>query len=324
MQLNSESFSTGLRFTEWQRRIGEIAGMDAEVVAPGESSFRSSVRQRNLDPLTILEFDVQPYQVRLAQKLGSAPRESLVLWLSIDGAGWVEQGGVTTKLDPTILCVYGGNRPRTFALTTASRGIALLLPLDPVRQALRGWELALPLSIECTRGTGAVLADVVRSVARHADELGEDTGSELSSVVVRLLASVASALPDSLRMMPSRLEQFHKARIKRFVREHLREPGLDVDMVSRAVGLSTRYIHKLFSSEPEPLMKWVWAERIEGACKEIEQTALRRKAISQIGFSWGFSGAAHFSRSFRNRYGVSPVEYRSRAGIRAKTSSDAE
>lgn len=324
MQLNSESFSTGLRFTEWQRRIGEIAGMDAEVVAPGESSFRSSVRQRNLDPLTILEFDVQPYQVRLAQKLGSAPRESLVLWLSIDGAGWVEQGGVTTKLDPTILCVYGGNRPRTFALTTASRGIALLLPLDPVRQALRGWELALPLSIDCTRGAGAVLADVVRSVARHADELGEDTGSELSSVVVRLLASVASALPDSLRMMPSRLEQFHKARIKRFVREHLREPGLDVDMVSRAVGLSTRYIHKLFSSEPEPLMKWVWAERIEGACKEIEQTALRRKAISQIGFSWGFSGAAHFSRSFRNRYGVSPVEYRSRAGIRAKTSSDAE
>jgi AraC family transcriptional activator of tynA and feaB len=324
MQLNSESFSTGLRFTEWQRRIGEIAGMDAEVVAPGESSFRSSVRQRNLDPLTILEFDVQPYQVRLAQKLGSAPRESLVLWLSIDGAGWVEQGGVTTKLDPTILCVYGANRPRTFALTTASRGIALLLPLDAVRQALQGWELALPLSIDCTRGAGAVLANVVRSVARHADELGEDMGSELSNVVVRLLASAVSALPDSLRMMPSRLELFHKARIKRFVREHLRDPGLDVDTVSRAVGLSTRYIHKLFSSEPEPLMKWVWAERIEGACKEIEQTALRRKAISQIGFSWGFSGAAHFSRSFRNRYGVSPVEYRSRAEVRSKVSSDVE
>jgi AraC family transcriptional activator of tynA and feaB len=324
MQLNSESFSTGLRFTEWQRRIGEIAGMDAEVVAPGESSFRSSVRQRNLDPLTILEFDVQPYQVRLAQKLGSAPRESLVLWLSIDGAGWVEQGGVTTKLDPTILCVYGANRPRTFALTTASRGIALLLPLDAVRQALQGWELALPLSIDCTRGAGAVLANVVRSVARHADELGEDMGSELSNVVVRLLASAVSALPDSLRMMPSRLELFHKARIKRFVREHLRDQGLDVDMVSRAVGLSTRYIHKLFSSEPEPLMKWVWAERIEGACKELETTASRRKAISQIGFSWGFSGPAHFSRSFRNRYGVSPVEYRSRAGIRSETSSDAE
>jgi AraC-like DNA-binding protein len=324
MQLNSESFSPGLRITEWRRRIEEIAGMDAEVVAPREPSFRSSIRQRNLGPLTILEFEVEPYQVRLAQKLGSAPRESLVLWLSIEGAGWMEQGGVTTKLDPTILCAYGANRPRTFAFTTSSRGVALLLPLNAVRQALQGWELALPLSIDCTRGAGAVLADVVRSVARHADDLGEDTGSGLSDVLVGLLASVVSVLPDTLRMMPSRLELFHKARIKRFVREHLRDPGLDVDMVSRAVGLSTRYIHKLFSSEPEPLMKWVWAERIEGACREIEQTALRRKAISQIGFSWGFSGAAHFSRSFRNRYGVSPVEYRSRAGIRSKASPEAE
>ena len=298
--------------------------MDAEIVAPDESSFKSSIRQRNLGPLTILEFDVQPYQVRLAHKLGSAPRESLVLWLSFDGTGWVEQGGVTTKLDPTILCVYGADRSRTFAFTTASRGVAVLLPLDAIRPALEGWELALPLSIDCTRGAGAVLADVVRSVARHADDLGEYTGSSLSNILVGLLASTVSLLPDSLRMMPSRLELFHKARIKRFVREHLRDPGLDVDMVSRAVGLSPRYIHKLFSSEPEPLMKWVWAERIEGARKEIEQTALRRKAISQIGFSWGFSGPAHFSRSFRNRYGVSPVEYRSRAGIRSKASPDAE
>src|SRR4029078_7819507 len=108
------------------------------------------------------------------------------------------------------------------------------------------------------------LADIVRSVARHADNLDEDAGSGLSNVLIGLLASVVSALPDSLRMMPSRLELFHKARIRRFVREHLRDPALDVDMVSRAVGLSTRYIHKLFSSEPQPLMKWVWGGRTEG------------------------------------------------------------
>jgi AraC-like DNA-binding protein len=163
-----------------------------------------------------------------------------------------------------------------------------------------------------------VLADVVRSVARHADDLSDDMAGGLSVVLVGLLASVVSVLPDSLRMMPSRLELFHKARIKRFVREHLRDPALDVDMVSQGVGLSTRYIHKLFSSEPERLMKWVWAERIEGACKEIEKTALRRKAISHIAFSWGFSGPAHFSRSFRKRYGVSPIEYRAQASGRKR------
>jgi AraC-like DNA-binding protein len=324
-ELDGEPSSPDLRVGAWRRRIEEIAGMEAELVAPGGPGFRSSVRHRNLGPLTILEFDVEPYQVRLASKLGSVPQEErLVLWVSIDGAGWVEQGGVTTKLDSTILCVYGANRPRTFAFTTPSRGVGVVLPLEAVRQALQGWELALPLNIDCTHGSGAVLADFVRSVARHADDLGEETGSGLSKVLAGLLASVVTALPEPLRLMPSRLELFHKARIKHFVREHLRDPALDVDMVSRAVGLSTRYIHKLFSSEPEPLMKWVWAERIEGACREIENTPLRRKAIGQIGFSWGFSGPAHFSRSFRKRYGASPIEYRLRAGIRSKGPSDVE
>jgi hypothetical protein len=223
----------------------------------------------------------------------------------------VEQGGVTTKLDPTILCVYGANRPRTFAFTTPSRGVAVLLPLNAVRQALQGWELALPLSIDCTRGAGAVLADVVRSVARHAAWARKR--GPVCPMFWSACLSVVSLLPDWLRMMPSRLELFHKARIKRFVREYLRDPGLDVDMVSRAVGLSTRYIHKLFSSEPEPLMKWVWAERIEGACKEIEQTAFSA-GISR----WLFMGLQRpraFQSIIPEPLWLSPVEYRSAPGF---------
>jgi AraC-like DNA-binding protein len=229
---------------------------------------------------------------------------------------------MTIELDSSILCVYGADCPRTFTFTAPSRGVAVFLPLDPLRQALHGWELALPLKIDCSRGAGAILAELVRSVARHQDHIGEDMASGLSNALVGLLASVVGALPESLRVMPSRLEAFHKARIKKFVREHLRDAGLDVDVVSRAVCLSPRYIHKLFSSEPQRLMKWVWAERIEGACRELEKTALRRKAIRQIAFSWGFSDPAHFSRSFRKRYGVSPIEYRWSAGARSQAASD--
>src|SRR5258706_15365698 len=95
-QLDSESFAPGVRFAEWRRAIEELAGVDAQVVGPGESSFKSSVRHRELGRLTILEFDAEPYQVRLASKPGSAPRkERLALWLGIEGIGWMEQGGVT-------------------------------------------------------------------------------------------------------------------------------------------------------------------------------------------------------------------------------------
>jgi AraC-like DNA-binding protein len=33
-------------------------------------------------------------------------------------------------------------------------------------------------------------------------------------------------------------------------------------------------------------------------------------SISEICFRWGFNGSAHFSRAFKDRYGVSPRDYR--------------
>ena len=39
-----------------------------------------------------------------------------------------------------------------------------------------------------------------------------------------------------------------------------------------------------------------------------------RLSISEICFRWGFNELAHFSRAFRNQYGLSPREYPSRCG----------
>lgn len=35
-----------------------------------------------------------------------------------------------------------------------------------------------------------------------------------------------------------------------------------------------------------------------------------RLSISEICFRWGFNGSAHFSRAFREQYGLSPREFR--------------
>ncbi len=34
------------------------------------------------------------------------------------------------------------------------------------------------------------------------------------------------------------------------------------------------------------------------------------KNITEIAYRWGFNDSAHFSRSFKNRYGISPKQYR--------------
>ena len=41
-----------------------------------------------------------------------------------------------------------------------------------------------------------------------------------------------------------------------------------------------------------------------------DQPDVRQLSISEICFRWGFNGSAHFSRAFKDRYGVSPRDYR--------------
>ncbi|WP_221801578.1 helix-turn-helix domain-containing protein [Oceanobacter mangrovi] len=38
------------------------------------------------------------------------------------------------------------------------------------------------------------------------------------------------------------------------------------------------------------------------------------ETISQVAFRWGFNHSAHFSRSYKNRFGETPTATRGRAG----------
>jgi AraC family transcriptional regulator, positive regulator of tynA and feaB len=53
-------------------------------------------------------------------------------------------------------------------------------------------------------------------------------------------------------------------------------------------------------------------ERLARCSKELLNPVCNGLSIEQIAYRNGFNDAAHFSKSFRARYGVSPREYRKR------------
>lgn len=60
-------------------------------------------------------------------------------------------------------------------------------------------------------------------------------------------------------------------------------------------------------------MRWVWVQRLEQCYRELIQDASARRTISEIAYAWGFNDQAHFSRTFRKHYGVSPRSLRRRS-----------
>ena len=76
--------------------------------------------------------------------------------------------------------------------------------------------------------------------------------------------------------------------------------------------MSPRYLHRLFEAEGQSVGRWIWAARLDCCRRDLADPAQAGRSITDIAFAWGFSDIAHFSRSFRARYGDSPRAFRAR------------
>jgi len=57
-------------------------------------------------------------------------------------------------------------------------------------------------------------------------------------------------------------------------------------------------------------MQLVWAQRLDNCYRELASGDGPQRHVSEIAFAWGFNDPAHFSRSFRKRFGTSPSKLR--------------
>ena len=90
----------------------------------------------------------------------------------------------------------------------------------------------------------------------------------------------------------------------------LSDPELSLEQVAAADGISTRSLQKLFASANQSFSTYLRSRRLERCRLDLSSPICASLSISEICFRWGFNGSAHFSRAFKERYGVSPRAYR--------------
>lgn len=89
------------------------------------------------------------------------------------------------------------------------------------------------------------------------------------------------------------------------------EEGINVDHLARAARLSRSRLCYLFKAETGLApMQYVKRRRIEKARDLLETTSL---SLKEIRATVGLSDRSHFTRGFKEIFGVTPLEYRRRS-----------
>ena len=249
--------------------------------------------------------------VRRTPKLARDDMErALFLGLQVSGTSLIVQDGRQAVLHPGEFALYDTAMPYTLVFDGGIDQHYVRIP--------RG-ELALPdaairavSAVALGRGHSvAALASAYFSRLAENTDLGDGLSAEfLAQPSVELVrAVVATQLSDSC-LSREPLEETLGLRIVEYLRAHLAEYDLSAARIAAAHNISVRHLYAVLSKLGISLGDWIRAHRLEECRKDLARPGSRNITIASIARRWGFVDAAHFSRVFKEAYGLTPKEWR--------------
>ncbi len=309
-----ETFSTqdipvAKRTRVYQDTMNQLFSLGLQINPDEQEPFDMRMTAYSSPLLRFAAFRFSPHSTTRRVVADSNTQTYFLLGLQKEGNTTVAQDGREAAVEPGDLFMVDTGRPfhlKTGAIQTNS----IYIPANQLREVFAQADALTAVRIRGDTGAGAMLRGMVDELFELAPGLDDATASRISTATPHVLAMALTSLARTAEVIPPRLERYHKDRIRRFVRTNLHDPNLTAEMIARGVDLSPRHVYELFSGEPVTLMKSIWAERLERCREELSLPVLRNRTISEIAYSWGFRDLAHFSRSFRNRYRMTPREFR--------------
>lgn len=100
----------------------------------------------------------------------------------------------------------------------------------------------------------------------------------------------------------------HLQRIEHYIRRHLGEADLSPQKVADACHISVRYLHNLCGDTGASFGQWLKQQRLQAAQDLLAQPQFQQ-TLASLAYQVGFTDQAHFSRAFKQAYGLSPKDW---------------
>jgi AraC-like DNA-binding protein len=289
--------------------------MPLSVDAPpaGRTGFNGRLTRHSDGALALAEVVVEGHSVsRTDREIRESRDDSLLLLVQRAGDTWVEQEGRSGWLRPGEFLLLDSARAYTMRFPHPVHHEILKVPATMLRASVKNLERFTGVKMSGAAGVGKILLGVLEGVRAEAPRFERATAAGVADALVDLVSASVRSLQAGQETEPSRLELYHRERVRHVVRERMFDSDLSVESIAAAVNLSTRYVHRLFEGESLTLSAWIWRERLEAARKALAAPDRVRRSTTDIAYSVGFKDPAHFSRLFKSTYGDSPRAYKAR------------
>ncbi|HEC2596477.1 TPA: transcriptional regulator FeaR [Raoultella ornithinolytica] len=294
----------GQDYQRWLAKINQVCGHFA--ARPLEGRFHGEIDASYAGTLkvsTVTASGVNLFRTRNEIKRSNDDWFYTVFQLS--GQAAIEQDDRQVVLDAGDITLIDASRPCSIFWQQTSRQASLLLPRQLLEQQLRGSEISIATRLEKSLPM-VQLSQRLLQESMCSPELSEsESAAALEAIVCLLRPMLHHHAP-----RPSRREkQFQK--IMDLIDESIQAEHLRPEWLASETGMSVRSLYRLFADKGLVVAQYIKNRRLD-LCAQALHNAHDDEKLAGIGYSWGFSDHSHFSTAFKQRFGVSPGEYRKR------------
>ncbi|GGP17138.1 helix-turn-helix domain-containing protein [Nonomuraea glycinis] len=269
-------------------------------------------------PLKVCSARATAVTIRRTERLAREDDEPAVtLGVQMTGSSMVVQNGRECLLGPGDCAVFESIAPYT-----------LLFDEQVDHRFIRFPRAALALPDRLLRDITAVPLGSDNPIARLAftyfsqltatDELHQGVHADAAvQPSVELLRAVLTSQHDNSGLARAPLEATLSLRVTQYIREHLADRDLSAARIAAAHDISVRHLYAVLSRSGISLGDWIRTRRLAECRRELAGQNGRLRTIAAIGRSWGFADATHFSKMFKQTYGISPRAWREQNHPRA-------
>jgi AraC-like DNA-binding protein len=293
----------------WGQICGSFFG-NLGIDLPDDGPLDAELTAFEVGSLRMIRIDTTAHSVHRDSVHTELPTDDQYkLVFQLDGRGEIRQNERAFGLQPGDWSLYDPRVPYTFTNHGRTTLLVVLIP----RRLLKGFRVPSLHTCEVQGGSvvgmSSMFGSFLRSMYEQLPSLPNGVSQPMSETVLGLLASTMAVYQensDAHAPLPSVL----MARVKQYVQTHLAEPDLTIERIALEMRCSKRYLHRVFEDTDCSLDRYIWQARLDRCHATLGSPAAVHKSISEIAFSWGFNSSAHFCRMFKNRFSLSPTEFR--------------
>lgn len=243
--------------------------------------------------------------VRGPREMGVRAIDFYWLICQISGNAVFSQGDRQATLSPGGLTVIDPMMPSRFTLLDKNVHLCMHIPRTVMDAGSTNWPE------NCAKPLAGVAASIIATMARSSfQHPGLLSPAQVDAIGGSLLALLCSCLEVPEASETASAETHILRQVKAYLLANLQSEKLIPSEIARANGMSERHLHRLFSESGTSVCRWIREARLGRCAAQLTAAGQEDISITRIAFEAGFNDAAHFSRVFRQEYGVPPSQYR--------------